>query len=277
MAATQRVHRVCSSGSPFRPSTVVILLAALHCLWSGAALASPDDAPGDVPDDEFTASRERPFDWRGIKRDTYYFLGYQFVAVGVISLWPREDTNYKDDLSIGFESWWYNVTHPHWDEDRAVVNYVLHPYWGGAYYVRARERGLNRQQSFWYSALLSSIFEFGAEAMVEQVSYQDLVVTPVVGSVLGEYVFWPLRERVLRKEEPLDTMDHVTLALTDPLGAINTAVNQLFGVKTDVGVGLLRQDLSWNRRFMATGGATLAPTACSGCSLGWGLQVKVRW
>ena len=217
----------------------------------------------------------RPYDWRGIKRDTAHFLGYQFVAVGVISLWPRDDTKY--DEKIGLESWVYNVTHPEWDTDDHFVNYVLHPYWGAAYYVRARERGLSRPQSFWYSTLLSTIFEFGAEALVENVSVQDLLFTPTLGSLLGEYVFVPLREHILAKTTPLDAMDKVTLALTDPLGAINSGVDQLFGVKTEVALAPMVEDQTWARRFTATGGASLPPLPRAGGSPGWGLQLRLQW
>ena len=62
-------------------------------------------------------------DQAGIRRDTAYFFGYQFVAVGIISLWPQEQTNYSH--KIGFDRWAHNVTHPHWDTDGAFVNLEL--------------------------------------------------------------------------------------------------------------------------------------------------------
>ena len=154
---------------------------------------------------------------------------------------------------------------------------MLHPYWGAAYYVRGRERGLNRTQAFWYSTLLSTIFEFGAEALVENVSIQDLLFTPTLGSLLGEYVFVPLRERILAKTTPLDTMDKVTLVLTDPLGAINSGVDRLFGVKAEVALAPIVEDQTWTRRFTATGGASLATLPRAGGSPGWGLRLRVQW
>ena len=77
---------------------------------------------------------------------------------------------------------------PHLDDDKFYLNYMLHPYWGATYYIRGRERRLSRWQSLGYSALLSTLYEFGAEAFFEPVSYQDLIVTPLIGSLLGEYV-----------------------------------------------------------------------------------------
>jgi hypothetical protein len=217
----------------------------------------------------------RPYDRPGLKRDIAYFFGYQFVAVGLINLWPREETNY--DSAPGWQSWKYNVTHPHWDQDRAVVNYVLHPYWGAGYYVRGRERGLQRSQAFWYSALLSTVFELGAEAMVEQVSYQDLLVTPILGSLLGEYVFWPLRERILAQELPLSMPDRLMLILTDPLGSINSAVDGLLGVKSQVSFGPMMRDETWLRRFQETAGPVAPPRPCSPCRTRWGVQLRLQW
>jgi hypothetical protein len=208
------------------------------------------------------------FDRAGLKRDTMFFLGYQFVAVGVMSLMPDEDTNYQDKL--GFQAWKYNVTHPQWDSDDAYLNYVLHPYWGAAYYIRARERGLGPTQSFWYSALLSTIFEFGAEAMVERVSYQDLVVTPVLGSLLGEYVFVPVRRNILALPGQLSFSDRVVLVLTDPLDAINSLVERMFGLETQLSLGLARSGPARHANTMwATGPAATRSR--------WVLQLQVTW
>ena len=168
--------------------------------------------------------------WAGIKRDTTYFLGYELTAVAVISVWPQDDSS----KPIGWDRWVNNVTHPHWDADPLWVNYLMHPYWGAAYYTRAREQGYDRTESFLYSALLSTIFEYGAEAMIEPVSIQDLVVTPVVGSLLGEYLFGPLRRHIRAKEGPLQPLDHVALVLTEPLDAINSGVGRLLGVETQL-------------------------------------------
>ena len=214
------------------------------------------------------------FDRSGLIRDTKFFLGYQFVAVSVMSLLPDEHTNYQDKL--GFPAWRYNVTHPQWDSDDAYLNYILHPYWGAAYYIRARERGLGQAQSFWYSALLSTIFEFGAEAMVERVSYQDLVVTPVLGSLLGEYVFVPLRRQILAQPGPQSTTDQVVLVLTDPLGAINSAVERMFGLDTQVSVGLVRAGAAGPAHALAPN-ATRLPASPAAPRARWGLQLRMTW
>jgi hypothetical protein len=207
----------------------------------------------------------------GIQRDTAYFLGYQFVAVGTISLWPQEKTNYSN--KIGFDRWFRNVTNPHWDSDSAFVNYALHPYWGASYYIRARERGLARDQSFWYSALLSTIFEFGAEAMVERVSLQDLVVTPVLGSLLGEYVFSPLRAHIRSKPGPLSPIDQAGLVLTDPLGSINSAVERVLGLETHLSLRPTLSSAGSRHRSAAPAAASQGQRE----KVGWRLELQVSW
>ncbi len=172
-------------------------------------------------------------DWKGLRRDTLYFIGYQFVVVGVLYAMPESVTNFDKDTA-GVSKWWDNVSNPARDKDDAYLNWITHPYWGATYYIRGRERGLSRWQSFGYSALLSTLFEYGAEAFFEKPSYQDLWITPVIGSLLGEFVFSPLRDSIKAKPDGPDGMDKFLLVLTDPLGAANELTDRLFGVKTQV-------------------------------------------
>lgn len=215
-------------------------------------------------------------DWRGVRRDVGYFLGYQFVAIGVlyaspesISGWDREQ---KRDYS--FEKWRKNISRPVWDDDRWWLNYVLHPYWGGAYYVQARERGLDRSQAFWYSALLSTLFEYGAEALAEPVSIQDLVVTPVAGALVGEYLFTPLRAHIRAKSGELSWVDKTLLVVTDPLGVVSAETDRVFGIKATlrwqpIGVQLPAMTLDG----MAAG----RPPFLHSPKPVWGLQFRTEW
>jgi hypothetical protein len=174
-------------------------------------------------------------DRAGLRRDTKYVLSYQFVSLGILYVAPESISNWgeeqKEEYSLS--KWWQNVQNPHWDDDQHWINYLAHPYWGAAYYVRARENGFDERASFWYSAAMSTAYEFGAEALFEQPSIQDLVVTPVGGVIVGEY-FMRLRARTLERYPPgaeLAFGDRALLALTDPLGAINRRVQSWLGVE----------------------------------------------
>ena len=171
-------------------------------------------------------------DWSGLGRDTGYFLGYQFVAISVLYIAPESISGWseEDKANYSFNKWKENVRNLTWDDDAWWINYITHPYWGAAYYIRGRERGLEPMSAFWFSALLSTLFEFGAEALFEQPSYQDLVVTPVAGALIGEYLFAPLRNRIRAKPGRLTRSDKTLLFVTDPLGMLNAEVDRWLGL-----------------------------------------------
>jgi hypothetical protein len=253
--------------------------------WSRSALLA-DDASSSAQDpaESEKAGQSQGYDWRGgaptqpdwrgVRRDVGYFLGYQFVAVGALYVAPESISGWSSEQKqdYSFSKWRDNVSKPVWDEDVWWLNYVTHPYWGGAYYIQARERGLNRAQSFWYSALISTLYEYGAEALAEPVSIQDLVVTPVAGFLVGEYLFTPLRQRIRAKSGELDWSDKATLFVTDPLGVINAETDRLLGVKTT---------LQWRPIVMripaSAAGMGDAPAAARRGQPAWGVQLSVDW
>ena len=175
-------------------------------------------------------------DWKGIGRDTAFFMGYQVVFAGILYFLPESVTAWTEDqkkATLG--KWKENVQNPVWDKDKWWVNYIGHPYFGATYYIRARERGFGDLGSFWYSALLSALYEFGIEAFFEPPSYNDLIVTPVGGFLVGKYIFEPIRDNIKTKAQ-LKWYDHAALILTDPLGALNSVFERLLGLKSDVRV-----------------------------------------
>ena len=175
-------------------------------------------------------------DWAGVTRDVAYFLGYQFVGVAILYVAPESVSGWSDESkeNYSFSKWRENVSNPVWDEDKFYMNYLVHPYWGGAYYIQARERGLDKTQSFFYSVLMSTLWEYGVEAVAEPVSKQDLIITPLLGFVVGEYLFSPLRQYIRDQPGEIGWGGKVVLALTDPLGALGAQTDKIFGIKTTV-------------------------------------------
>ncbi|WP_316369024.1 DUF3943 domain-containing protein [Candidatus Thiodiazotropha sp. CDECU1] len=171
-----------------------------------------------------------PVDYPGLRRDAAYFFGYQFFIVGLLYVMPEDISSWseEDKEEYTFEKWWDNVSHPRWDPDEWYINYILHPYWGMTYYTRGRERGLSETGAFWFSFTLSSIYEFGLEALFEPVSVQDVIFTPTLGAWLGWY-FEDTR-RSIKQQSSFSTWDKTILIATDPLGTLNTMVDNLFGV-----------------------------------------------
>lgn len=175
-------------------------------------------------------------DWKGVWLDTGVVLGSQVVVVGALYLLPESVSGWSDEQKDeSFAKYGRNFVHPAFDKDKFYINYILHPYWGGAYYTRARERGLEEGHSFMYSVLMSTMYEFGVECFFEKPSIQDMVVTPVVGSVIGKYLFEPMRQSIKSKEE-LHWYDEALLLATDPIGILSTGVENMLGIRPSISV-----------------------------------------
>jgi hypothetical protein len=179
-----------------------------------------------------------PVDYPGLRRDTAYFFGYQFFIVGLLYVMPESVSAWTEEQKeeYTFEKWWDNVTHPRWDPDEWYINYILHPYWGMTYYTRGRERGLSESGAFWFSFTLSSIYEFGLEALFEPASIQDVIFTPGVGALLGWYFEDTRRE--IKQQSTFSAWDKTILIATDPLGTLNTMMDNLFGVDVESDLSL---------------------------------------
>ena len=140
-------------------------------------------------------------DGRGLAYNTAALYGAGIVTLGILELLPEDATAWnKSELRKTplFKRWWKHVGHaPVWDHDNAIFNYLLHPYGGAAYFMSARSRGFNMWQSMLYSTAVSTIFwEYGIEAFMEYPSIQDLIITPVVGSAIGECFYLAKRSIV---------------------------------------------------------------------------------
>ncbi len=175
-------------------------------------------------------------DWKGITRDTGFFLLYQPVILGVFYLLPKDVIGYtRDQKKISAEKYWQHVRDPRFDRDAFWINFIAHPYWGSTFYTRARERGFDRIGSFGYAVLLSTMFEFLSEAWYEHPSYNDLIATPVLGSLIGAFITEPLRDYV-KSKPALKWYDHAALILTDPLGTANHYMERMLGLDSTIRV-----------------------------------------
>ena len=130
-------------------------------------------------------------DWKRLGFHTATFVGMGGMMMIVLEALPENATawnksevseiplfrRYSDHVKKG----------PVFDKDNPIFNYILHPYAGAVYYQAARGSGCNVWQSFLYSTFISNVlWEYGIEAFNEIPSIQDLVITPVIGSMIGE-------------------------------------------------------------------------------------------
>lgn len=200
-----------------------------------STVTSPDAGTtvGESPHYTADANKRVP-NWNGIWRDTGTLFGSQIVAAGVIYIMPESISGWSgEQKKNSFKKYAQNFASPVIDKDKVYVNYLLHPYWGATYYTRARDRGLDKGASFAYSAMISTMFEFGVECFYEKPSFQDLIVTPVAGSLIGALIFEPWRDSIKRKGA-LRWHDHAVLVATDPVGVLSLGFEKIFGIKPTI-------------------------------------------
>jgi Domain of unknown function (DUF3943) len=175
-------------------------------------------------------------DWTGLGRDTVLLVGWQTLGVAFYYVMPESVSKWSDEEkdNVSFSRYWDNFQDPVWDKDEWYVN-AGHAYFGAAYYIRARERGFGEVPAFLYSAFASFLYEFGIECFFERPSYQDMIITPIGGTLLGAFVFEPVRNWIKAKAK-LTWYDHVLLVASDPLGGLNYLVERLLGIKSEIRV-----------------------------------------
>ena len=197
-------------------------------------LFSPLEGPGDYLPVFINVNQKLSPSAKDVIEDTVYMQVLMISAVGVLAMLPENVTNWNRDklrqqpLS---ERWFENVSRvPVWDHDDWKINYIGHPVAGAFYYTMARNDGMSIAESAVFSALMSTFFwEYGYEAVAERPSIQDLFITPMIGSILGEGM------QVLQRK--LDSrggvlwgsraMGDVGYFLLDPLGHIAGAVREV--------------------------------------------------
>ena len=84
-----------------------------------------------------------------------------------------------------FRNWRNNIFSPHFDRDKFETNIIQHSLAGASYYLFYRSRGYSETQSFIWSNISTFAFEFTIENYTERPSYQDLALTPTLGTALG--------------------------------------------------------------------------------------------
>jgi Domain of unknown function (DUF3943) len=270
-----RTHRGLSSWPSPRGSTPLALRADSFASESSGGAEDRWQLPDedDIAENGEATPGALERDWGGLGRDTAFFLGYEAVVTGVLYLLPESLTKWTaEQRKTSMSQWWENVQHPQWDDDNWYVNYLGHPYFGAIAYVRARERQFGAFGGFWYAALLSTLYEFGIEALFERPSYQDLLVTPVGGLLLGRLVFEPIRKRIQGKPER-QWYDHLTLAVTDPLGTANSLLERSLGIDADIRVQFRPPTLAPYASFNEpTAGSLNRPQEQHRRSLGIGIE-----
>lgn len=164
-------------------------------------------------------------------------LGICFV-LGIIGLYlmPESVTHWSKE-KFGLNSWLSNVSlGPQFDNDLFIFNWVLHPYFGAIYYMQARVAGYRWRSGVLFTFLVSTFFwEYGLEAFVEIPSCQDLMCTPTMGPLVGEF-FYHATQHIQRNHKKLlgfRVLGHITLFCMDFIGFVlqNLGLAKMLGIE----------------------------------------------
>lgn len=166
--------------------------------------------------------------WKRLWTNTAVLGGAFVSTLLVLECLPEDATawNREEIQSVpAFKRWYRNVFKRgfEWDHDKFYFNYILHPYAGAAYYMGARSCGFNAWQSLAYSAFVSTFFwELGIEAFMERPSIQDLFITPLVGSLIGEG-FYKVKRKIVENGYELGgsaLLGNIVVFLVDPVNEV---------------------------------------------------------
>jgi len=164
-------------------------------------------------------------------KELAYMQVFAVATIGVIALlpegvsqWSQEDKAFVDIQEL-LTKHSANITRgPTLDNDTWIINYIGHPLAGSYFYVWGRQSGLTWQESSILNALMSTFYwEYGWEAFAETPSIQDLIVTPVLGSILGEgtnYLYNKLMENDGKIYDSV-VLGGIGRGLLNPIGEIN--------------------------------------------------------
>lgn len=111
-----------------------------------------------------------------------------------------------------FKSAWQKP--PVMDYDAAFYNYGVHPYMGNIFYLASRDRGGRAASSFFVACITTVSFEYLIESFSQPPSINDLIVTPVLGSLLGECSYRLIRH--MKADHRLNLAEKITYTLLDP-------------------------------------------------------------
>jgi hypothetical protein len=113
-----------------------------------------------------------------------------FALLGAGTIWYQaeaelnsRDWEYEYDWA-SFRTRFLTTDATRFDSNYFGIN-TMHAYSGAAYYLVARQNGLNALEAFLMATAASTLWEFVVEFR-EKISINDMIVTPVAGMAIGE-------------------------------------------------------------------------------------------
>ena len=168
---------------------------------------------GKVPSDEGFGPKFRRA-WIPITAGELALLG---ITATLPKSWTGWSPHFVRDGANHFKEAWSGP--PIVDTDWWFHNYIGHPYGGSLYYNSVRSQGATVRESFFMSMILSTQWEYVFEAVAERPSVQDLVITPVVGSLLGETIH---RTTAAMRRNGTSLLETVFITIFNPMSLLSS-------------------------------------------------------
>ena len=165
--------------------------------------------------------------WKKIGRAELFIGGAELFGITVLMLSPKEVTGWSPDWT---QDAWRNMkrslsTPPVWDDDDWQLNYIGHPIAGSYYYNSLRSQNASIFHSFLFATAQSFIWEYFIEATAEKPSTQDLIVTPIVGAILGESTH---RLTMNMRRNGFNFFEKVFVVIFNPMFVLNNGFGPRF-------------------------------------------------
>ena len=193
-----------------------------------------------------TAAQENPSETKFYQPDSpgKYLLGgigvlfgTSALIFGALTLLPESITGWSDEdiVNVGKNYLRKVSMGPIVDSDLFYINFLGHPYSGAIYYMQPRSAGYSWAESALFAFGLSALWEFGIEALAEIPSWQDLIITPALGSLLGE-AFYRFSRYIQNNDSRIFGSQFVgktLLFFMDPIGFImrNGGITRAIGLQ----------------------------------------------
>ena len=164
-------------------------------LW----LAAADPSPAPPPPSVVTTPEQQPPNWTVPVVHSLGVLAGMRLSLSILwpepyspTPWSRSAASFRRAYDRPPE---YRSTR--WllesDGDPWAINVIGHGLFGAEIYGRVRQCGGGFWQAFAFTAGTSVVWEYGVESFNKRPSAVDLVVTPLVGALLGEGRYRALR------------------------------------------------------------------------------------
>jgi len=127
--------------------------------------------------------------WTKIGRAELFIGGAELLGATALIVTPKRVTKWSHNWEL--DAWRHikrSLKLPVWDDDNWKINFIGHPIAGSIYYNSLRSQNASIFHSFLFATTQSFIWEYFIEATAEKPSTQDLIITPIVGSILGESI-----------------------------------------------------------------------------------------